>query len=122
MKTQLEIDIREMLENDYVTFAELSRIDGFKGDGSLRLGDEDSNIFAWAGISPEAVEVLVRLQTEGVFHFDHHSMSTYLCYMVDGVTLNLPIAKRRKRYAKPHWLPVTLALGPTVELGDQDNA
>jgi hypothetical protein len=110
--TQLEIDIRQTLEKDNVTFAELSRIDGFRGDLEIQFGQGRYNILAWSGVSEEAAQILQRLEAEGVFHFDHHSASTFLCYMIDGAQLNLPLAKDAKRYAKPHWLPVTLVLGP----------
>jgi hypothetical protein len=111
--TQLETEIREVLDENHVTFAELSRIDGFGGgEMCIEFGEGKKNILAWAGMSEEAVEILRRLEAEGVFHFDHHGTSTFLCYLVDGVQLNLPLAKRAKHYKEPHWLPVTLVLGP----------
>jgi hypothetical protein len=40
----------------------------------------------------------------------HAGDSAFLCYMVDGGGLNLPIAKKMRPYKTKRWLPVTFSL------------
>jgi hypothetical protein len=101
--TQLEIDIRKMLMEGGVSFAQLQRIEGFNGDRVLACPD-NLNIELWGEVSREAEEILQRVLDEG----DYALVSTHpLTYLIDGVTPSLPIAKSLTRaYAKPHWYPM----------------
>ena len=104
--TNLEIQIRDMLEADSISFAELCRIDGFTGD--MELLNADKNIVIWPGLSTEAAEILNRLNAEGVFHY---SPTVPLVYIIDGKIPTYPIARQSRRYKKPHWLPLILNKG-----------
>jgi hypothetical protein len=104
--SNLEKMIREQLNKDHVSFAELSRLDGFKGEMALFF--EDKNIMLWPKLSEEAVEILDRLRGAGEFHY-HPTLP--LIYLVDGVSLNMPIAKSDRHYSEMHWLPVVLKRG-----------
>jgi hypothetical protein len=101
--------IRQALKLDHVSFAELSRIPGFNGDLAWCLPGYD-NIVVWNGMSQVAGDALRQMQKVGEFHF--HAASSLLVYVLDGVVLNLPIAKATQQYKKPHWLPVVLKRGP----------
>jgi hypothetical protein len=103
--SNLESEIRRVLQYDYASFVELSRIEGFKGEYAIY---NKFNMVLWDGVSHEAIEILDRMQELGEFHYEPASEMVYL---IDGGMLNLPIAKRTRRYAKPHWLPVTLKRG-----------
>jgi hypothetical protein len=93
-----------------VTFVELNRISGFKGElGLVREGDDYSNIFLWSGISKEAAQAINDLQKEKKIHM---VPTPSLTYLIDGKMLQLPIAKRARHYKKPHWLPVVFNPGP----------
>jgi hypothetical protein len=105
---ELEAAIRETLKKDHVSFAELSRLPGFKGDYSLSSADFP-NIIWWVNMSEGAIDTLTRLRKEGVFHF--HPANP-LIYLIDGCSLTLPIVKRVVNYKTPHWAPVSLKLGP----------
>jgi hypothetical protein len=64
------------------------------------------NIFVWVGMSPEFFAAIKQLVEERLVKF---GPTQPLVYMIDGQTLNMPLAKRppARGYAKPHWLPVT---------------
>ena len=94
-----------------VTFAELSRIEGFSG-GTCELllnTDRTSNIVLWTAMTQEACDALNELMMEKKIHCLPTSFLTYLC---DGSALRLPIAKRAHHYKKPHWMPVVYNPGP----------
>jgi len=103
----LEHDIRELLTRNHVSFAELSRIDEFRGDMDLTSAN-NPNLIWWRGVSEEAALTLARLREEGIFHY--HG-TTLLTYLIDGTTLRLPIATRKYPYKTPHWAPVMLVKG-----------
>lgn len=92
-----------------VSFAELGQLDGFRGDHSLRLGEEQNNLVLWSWVSAQAIADLETMIAGGECHIAPASVLTYIC---DGALLNLPIAKRRIAYKRPHWLPACLLRGP----------
>lgn len=94
-----------------VTFAELKETfpDYFGEDHApqaMCFGGDYSNIILWTNISYEIVDALTHLLNEGVIKM---VPTTHLTYFVDGCALNLPLAKGRYKYTKPHWLPVTFS-------------
>lgn len=97
---------------DHVSFAELSKIDGFMG-GTAGIGYETSNVFLWDGMTEEAVDALKKLVDRRNYHY---APANYLTYMVDGAHLNLPIAKSKRNYKKPHWLMAVICKGPEPEV------
>jgi hypothetical protein len=106
--TELESQIRDAITNkDYVSFAELSRMEGFDGDLAMAT-ESHPNIIWWAGMSREAVDILVRLERDGFFHFH---LASWLIYMIDGRYPNMPIATQKRNYKTLHWLPLTLKSG-----------
>ena len=86
-----------------ISFVELERIDGFKGDFEILL--ESKNIIFWRGISGDAVDALDNLLDEKRIVI---YPSSILVYLFDGKQLNLPICNKNtlKKYKKPRWLPV----------------
>lgn len=103
--------IMELLQRDYVTFAELSRIPGFEGEFALHAPNYP-NIIYWSHVSREAADAIEELRREKFFEFRPASPMSYL---IDGVSLDLPLAKRRYHYKTLHWLPVTLCIPHHVE-------
>src|SRR6516225_7638239 len=99
-------EIRRVLRSDHVSFAELSRIEGFSGGSlALTLGDNDSIVF-WDDLSQEAVDALQQLIAA------HCEPCSPLVYLVDGVMPRLPISKQARRYKERHWGPIVLRPGP----------
>lgn len=93
---------------NYVTFAELMSVEGFKGNMVMTAG-QGRNTVLWQGISEEALAAVKALMAEDKIVMMPPSSITV--YAIDGMTLNLPIAKKwSKPYKKPHWYPVLLAL------------
>jgi hypothetical protein len=92
-----------------VSFVELAQIDGFAGEHQMVLGaDGTSNIILWSSVSLEAAAALRELMRAGKITI---KPTLILTYLIDGCTLNLPVAKSTKRqYRKPRWLPVTFDL------------
>ena len=99
---------------DWVSFAELPRRleeaghHDIKGDMALEI---QSNAIVWAGFSAAMVDALRRLLSSKRLFL--HPAST-LTYLVDGMLLTLPVAKRPPAggYKSPHWLPCCLRVVP----------
>jgi hypothetical protein len=86
-----------------VSFVELWAIDGVRGDYAMDLRP---SITLWAGISRFAIEAINELMAEKRLVMQPESR---LVYLLDGCTLNHPIAKDIRDYKTQHWLPVTLS-------------
>jgi hypothetical protein len=96
--------LRELLERNHVTFAEISRIEGARGDREITIEtDEASNIVLWQGVSQELADALEIIRQEGQYE---PRPTGILTYAIDGMMLRMPIAKRKRHYKTPHWLPV----------------
>ena len=90
-----------------ISFAELSkRIEGFNGEIAMTFSKKP-NLVMWAGMSREAFDAMRELMEERKISI---TSTTQLVYLIDGMSLQLPIAKRFKDYKKEHWLPVTMRL------------
>jgi len=101
----LKDEILEYVQSrDWVSFAELQRLNGFKAEKGLVVehGTFD-NVLLWVGVSEEACQALADLTKEGKIHW---MPGHWLSYAADGQMLKLPLAKRARNYTKPHWLPV----------------
>jgi len=90
-----------------VSFVELAReIPGFTATtgGMDMVVSAWENVVLWTDLSREAIHAMQELEAEG-------SIDAHLCgvfpYLIDGATLNLPVAKPKRSYRKPRWLPVT---------------
>ncbi|CAK8717465.1 hypothetical protein GCAAIG_06895 [Candidatus Electronema halotolerans] len=103
----IETEILKLLrERNHVSFAELNRIPGFDGEGSISH-PRYNNILIWHRVSEEG------------YHAINNLMGNYgvaitpceqLVYIIDGLVPNIPIAKSARSYAKPRWLPCVLVL------------
>lgn len=90
---------------NYVSFAELSRIEGFNGNIAFGFeSDKGSNIIAW--LSEEAFKAIAELKKEKLIEFE---ACNPLIYAMDGMLPNLPTAKTVRHYKKTHWLPLTIS-------------
>ena len=91
-----------------VSFVELAReIPGFSdpfGGGCDLAVSAWENVILWTDLSAEAVKAMQELEADGLI--DAHLCGVFP-YVIDGATLNLPLAKPKRHYKKPHWLPVT---------------
>jgi hypothetical protein len=105
-----------VLRYDSVSFAELSNnIPGFSDvvdDGDIKkytalIFNGMSNLIIWINISDIGTWALSMLQKENVVKLRPCSA---LVYIVDGMTLNFPIAKRPPKagYKTEHWIPCVL--------------
>lgn len=96
-------------EDDYISFVELSRIEGF--DGPLwYMGDGDfANVVFWHRISPEGAAALEALFAAGECHL---APASFFTYVADGCVLRLPIARSARAYKRRHWAPAVLRRGP----------
>jgi hypothetical protein len=89
---------------DYVSYAELaSHFPEFK-DGEFAISLRQ-NLILWVNMTQEAAQVVEELRAEKRIVVNPSSLLVYLC---DGMSLNMPIAKRVRDYKKPHWAPTTL--------------
>lgn len=95
-------EVREVMKRGGVSFAELSRLEGFAGDLMLCHATYNNIVF-WVNMSREAIDAIHQIRQEGEYEMVPTSMMVYL---IDGVALNMPLVKRRVNYKKPHWLPV----------------
>lgn len=110
MNTELRSAILEYVNtHDHVTFTELQReFDGrFNVRGQVGLAPQSiPTILYWAGMSREFVDAINSLTGKG------GPLSLALCspmvYIIDGATLDLPIATKAHPYKSDHWLPVVI--------------
>jgi hypothetical protein len=91
---------------DWVTCAEIEKVLApyiqVKGDGGVAMGDF-ANVALWSGVSRafvDTVNEVLRTQLVG------RQPVSVMSYLLDGTYLTLPLARRLRAYAKPHWLPV----------------
>jgi hypothetical protein len=64
----------------------------------------------WQRLTKEAVDALEELRQAKKIH---QLPASVLSYLIDGMTLRLPLAKRAQHYKTPHWAPVYFNPGPT---------
>jgi hypothetical protein len=98
-----------------VSFVELMTIPGARGTQDLKVGGQ--NVLLWANVSPALVTAISDLMIEGRIDLvGAHPV----VYVADGTVMNLPLVKTMARikrgYASPHWLPVTIEKGPNWAL------
>lgn len=98
--------------HDHVSFAELkNHLGGYDTDGTHALALGTTNVLLWADCSREFISAVVELMDTGDIHPQACNPLVYLC---DGMSLNLPIVRRRPPaggFRDEHWLPVTLRPG-----------
>lgn len=98
------------LERGHVSFAELMKeVPGFSGGDFEYVLEFCENIILWGGMTEAGCEAIRELKVEGKIHFEPAGP---LVYLIDGAALKLPLVRRAVKYKKPHWLPVTISLGP----------
>lgn len=104
-----EAILEHVRDRDHVSFAELLREFGsrFNLKGSMALAPESyPTILYWAGMSAEFCEAVSDLTSErGPLVKEPCPL---LVYLIDGMTLNLPLVKQPIAYKSDHWLPVVL--------------
>jgi hypothetical protein len=99
-------------ERDHVSFAELAREwpEHFR-DGPLEIRSSvGPNLVLWAGLSETGADALEQMKNRTVAY---EPASSPLVYLIDGCTLNYPLAKAKSRkalfdYKRPHWIPTVL--------------
>lgn len=103
LKDALKEKIYSFIDSSaHVTFAELMRIEGFRGDYEYGIAGK-YNIVWWSSMSSEAIQAMEELKNEkrivaGVAHV--------LCYLADGEILNLPVKGNNRANKKPQWVPL----------------
>jgi hypothetical protein len=108
MATQI---LKIVTERRNVSFAELSRsVEGF--DGELGLILNDFNICLWPHLSQAAVDALEELRLAKAIY---PKPTSVLVYLADGAVPNMPIARGRRRYKRPHWAPLVFNPGRDPE-------
>jgi hypothetical protein len=114
--------ISKVTKCDWVTFAELSRISGTAGDGSLCTHSKDGNteIVFWGGMSPQFTEAIIELTRDRLIAAVPSSL---MVYMIDGAYLRLPIPTTRQlaaRSTKPRQFWVPLSFRPFHSVKEKD--
>jgi len=89
---------------EYVSCIELSR--EFGGGDKMICKEEDENLVMAFGMSEELCQAVINLTRRADIV---PVPASIFSYVVDGCTLNMPIAKRPppRGYSTPHWLVVT---------------
>ena len=89
-----------------VTFAEIVNAIGEDASGNRQLGWPDLNLVLWSGVSEDFMKAFALAKPQ-----IYPVPSQFLVYAMDGMFLDMPIAKQvNKPYKKPHWLPVVFWL------------
>src|SRR5262245_15005970 len=95
-------------DNGRVTFAELSaRLSPFMETHGEHALERLPNLIVWAGMSQAFIDLI-----RDLLHKQRLMLSTasLWIYLLDGMALNLPLAKSEREYKTPHWLPCNLAM------------
>lgn len=103
---EMKAKILDKLRDDWVTYVELQRVCGDDARGDLaHFSTQDNNIVFWTNCSDAFLDAIDQLMDEEKM-FMHPAER--LTYMIDGVTITMPMAKRPPAggYKKPHWLPI----------------
>jgi hypothetical protein len=120
--------ILQTAQKDWVSFAELARIDGFTGapdaNGCTNWmqwpGYE--NLIIWPDVSREGLDAINELIAEKQIFL---ATGTKLSYFIDGCTLDMPLARSIREYKKPHWAPTFVRpyskMSEAVRDGYRDN-
>lgn len=109
MKNKIIQKLKEL--DDGVSFAELARIEGFKGE--YRYGYPELNMYLWFSCSAEAVDALIALKEEGQIKIE---ATHYSVYLADRLMPKYPVAEEAKYSADVRWLPAVLYKGEKFEL------
>ena len=104
----MEAEILELIRSrQNVSFAEMVRdIPGFNAvdlADAYELGGDQPGVLLWCFLSRPAFEALRSLQTAGRIRAKPCGLMVYL---IDGLSLSLPLAKPGRSYRRPRWLPV----------------
>lgn len=91
---------------DGVSFADLSKIDGFNGD--LWYGFPEKNVYYWFSCSDKAIDALNELIYERKVAL---RPTVSLVYLADRLIPKFPTAKTFRNYVGTRWLPVVLDKG-----------
>ena len=87
-----------------ISFADLSRIEGFAGD--FMYGYPDKNIYFWFSCSEEAIDAIEELISEGKIVL---KPTVPFVYFIDGIMpKNKKVARKMRPYVDERWLPVVL--------------
>lgn len=101
------VNIEHVMEQHGISIS-----DGQEGGYVLNFGKDYSNIVLWVFQSIEAHDVwhtMTRLLDNKNQAVQVRATQT-LIYLVDGKVLNMPLAKSKRNYKKPHWLPTVLSI------------
>lgn len=88
-----------------VSFAEIVRhFEGAEGDMAIFM-DGYPNLILWPGLSAETVAVILELLNSKRLII---TPTTPFVYFVDSAVPKMPVARQKRHYKAPHWLPVVL--------------
>ena len=102
-------------ERDHVSFAELTKEFPEEFSGTNEVFAVHPGIVVWTGLTRDAYDAVNALVDAGRVAM---WPTSFMVYLSDGLSLNLPLAKGRKNYARPHWLPVTLRIPQRMPSAD----
>ncbi len=106
-KSCLKDDIVKFVgDRGNVSFAELRQAFPQLAGGTLNLVLQNyPNIVLWCRLSNAGCDALSELLDDGRLEVRG---CTPLVYHIDGAIPDLPLAKQKRHYKEPHWLPVVL--------------
>jgi hypothetical protein len=99
-------EVLQICKRGGVSMAEISKLPHSKGQQDLMLADRD-NVILWIDLEENLIQAISQLAESEEITVRSCNV---LIYAIDGCILRLPIAKPRRRYKTPHWMPVTLSL------------
>lgn len=102
-----------MNDSDGVSFVDIENafaLNGFDFKGNFLISTtvaEEKNIVFWGGWNKDACEAFYNALKKSNANYirSHH-----LIYYMDGKIMNIPVAKRIRKYKSMHWLPVIMGV------------
>ena len=113
-RIEMERILLDMLnDSDGVSFVDIEdafALNAFDFKGTYLISTtiaEEKNIVFWGGWNKDACEVFYNaLQKSNA----NYIRTNYMLYYIDGKIMNIPIAKRIRKYKQMHWLPVVMGV------------
>jgi hypothetical protein len=103
-------EMRKLIKSrDYVSFVELSRLEGAKGECAFHFNKKEiGKVFLWGNLSAEFCDAWEHMIENDEMHM---VPASFMVYLVDGAGWDMPLVKSVRVHKKPHWLPVCFRPG-----------
>jgi len=103
--------IKTHTETSFVEIEQIFEDNNFNYKGNRSIASsEHNNVIYWEGWNQEAINIISKVMDSGSIMMHTTQVFTYV---IDGKGLSIPIAKCKRHYNNPHWIPIAFTLKET---------